>query len=407
VEEFLMTLYPGLIEFVKQEILNGAETKNIYHRAQKEFGYGSNIKTFYKYISKVKREHLTDEDYGGVEEKESIDQAFITILEKRKTVRGETLCDELSCSPGEIFELIDYFRKQGYEIICDDKNIILSSDVASEGDPINDPLEDKEIIFGVASDLHFGSKECQLTALNEFCEICRKKGVKYIFTPGDVCAGYNVYPGQQFEVYALSAEEQEDSVIVNLPRGFEWYMLGGNHDYSFIKRGGGHNPLLAIEAQRSDVHYIGFDDADIPILPGVDMKLWHPSGGVPYSYSYRIQKGVEQIAYTELANISRDVKDKPSVRFLLAGHLHIQMQAMFGSIFGMQCGCFEGQTSYLKRKGLHPLVGGYIVKAELSKAGLIKNFDAKFYMWPQTIEDDWKNYKHSIERPVIDKPLFE
>jgi len=401
-----MILYPGLFDFTKEEILAGNTTKNIYQQAITKFNYSSSIETFYKYISRVKKT-FSDEDFvSSGETSESIESKFITLLEKKKSVSGQQLCEELSCSPQEVYELVANFRKRGYEIICDEKNIILSTDVICGVDKLDKCLEDKEIIFGVASDIHFGSKACQLTALNEFCHICRKNNVKYMFVPGDLCAGFNVYPGQQFEVYAQSAEEQEASVIVNLPVGFEWYAIGGNHDYSFIKRGGGHNVMLAIESQRKDFHYVGFDDADVPILPGVDLKMWHPSGGVPYSYSYRMQKGVEQITYTELANISRNVKEKPSVRFLLAGHLHIQMQAMFGSIFGMQCGSFEGQTGYLKRKGLYPVVGGYIVKADITKDGLLRNFSAKFYMWPRFIEDDWKNYKHTISREPLTVPIF-
>jgi UDP-2,3-diacylglucosamine pyrophosphatase LpxH len=401
-----MTIYPGLLDFVKQEILNGTSTKQIYEQASLNFNYSYPIKSFYKYVSRVKKALTEKEISDAGETRESIEEKFINILEKKRSVSGDELCEQLSCSPNEIFDLITQFRKKGYEIVCDDRNIILSTDITSEGEVIESPLEDKEIIFGVASDIHFGSKACQITALNEFAEICRKKGVKYIFSPGDLCAGYNVYPGQQFDLYALSAEEQEESVILNLPKGFEWYVLGGNHDYSFIKRGGGHNCLLAIEAQRPDFHYVGFDDADIPILPGVDLKMWHPAGGAPYSYSYRLQKGIEQVVYNELANISRDFKEKPSVRFVLAGHLHIQVQAMFGSIFGMQCGTFEGQSNYLKRLGLHPQVGGYIVKADISRNGLLRNFNAKFYMWPKQDPEDWRHYKHSIDKPEIFKPIF-
>lgn len=402
-------IYPGLKEFVKSQILLGTESKDIYNVAIEDYGYASNVRSFYKYICKVKKLEISDEDLViAGEDRESIDDMFINILERRKTITGQELCEELSCSPGEIFELISEFRKQGYEIICDEKNVTLSTNVTSQGTAFKEPLGETEIVFGIASDLHIGSKEVQLTALNEFAEICRKEGVKHILCPGDVLAGQNVFPGQQYEVYALSAEEQEASAIVNIPTGFDWYLLGGNHDYSFIKRGGGHNPILVLENARDDLHYVGFDEADIPILHGVDAKLWHPSGGVPYSVSYRMQKAVEQLAYQELSKVVWNQKDKPTVRFLFSGHLHIQVQAMFGSIFGAQCGTFEGQGSYLKRKGLHPLIGGYVIKADIRRTdGLIMNFDAKYHMFPDLIENDWKNYNHSISRPSIKHPILE
>ena len=85
----------------------------------------------------------------------------------------------------------------------------------------------------------------------------------------------------------------------------------------------------------------------------------------------------------------------PTVRFVFSGHLHIQIQGMFGSIFGAQCGCFEGQTNYLKRKGLFPHIGAYIIEASLNKTGILKNFDAKFYMYDEII-DDYKSYSHTL-----------
>jgi biotin operon repressor len=401
-----VTKYPGLIEFVKNQLENGKDPKKIYPMAVRKFGYEEDLYLFYNYCYKVKMRHMNNfVEEEDEEDLQSDEEKLMKILKKDKVISGEEICEELSARPSEVFGMINELRSRGHEIIVDDGKVILTSKVASKGDLIRKPLEDTEIIFGVASDLHFGSKHCQITALNEFAHICYQNGVKYIFCPGDICAGFRVYRGQEFENYAITAQEQEESVIVNLPEGFEWYMIGGNHDYSFIKTNG-HNPLLTISHRRPDVHYIGYDEGDVPILPGIDLKMWHPSGGVPYSYSYRAQKGIEQIVYGEMAKLSRNFKDKPSIRFLLIGHLHIQLQAMFGSIFGMQCGTFEGQTNYLKRKGLYPQVGGYIVKADIAKNGLLRNFSAKFYMFPFEIEEDYKNYNHTIDQSKIKKPIF-
>jgi len=134
--------------------------------------------------------------------------------------------------------------------------------------------------------------------------------------------------------------------------------------------------------------------------------MWHPSGGVPYALSYRLQKGIEQIAFGELTKIVRGVKERPTIRFVLAGHLHVQVQAMFGSIFGCQAGCFEGQSPYLKRKGLVPQVGGYVIQAILGKNGLLKNFEAKFYIFEE-VENDYRNYSHEIELAEITEPILE
>lgn len=399
-------LYPGLIDFIKSKLVRGARPSEFFDKAVEKYGYANEKKQFYRYCNSIKNRYLKGMPNIRKRDLDKTGEKFLKVLKKKKVIDGNEMCDELGCHPEKIFELIKYFRTMGHEIIVDESKIILSSEMASPGENVKKPLESKEIIFAIASDLHFGSKHCQITHLLEFLEICRKKGVKYVFIPGDLVAGYGVFPGQQFEVYAMSAEEQEDSVVLNMPEGFEYYALGGNHDYSYIKRVG-HNPLLTIEQLRDDFHYIGYDEADVPILPGVDVKLWHPSGGVPYAISYRLQKGIEQVAYQELAKLSLNVKEKPSIRFMLCGHLHVQMQGMFGSIFGAQCGTFEGQTNYLKRKGLHPLIGGYIIKADISREGILRSFSAKYYMFPNEIEDDWKNYKHSLDRTKIVTPIFD
>lgn len=363
----------------------------------------SNYDSFRKYVFNLKKRDGIIKNTLKIGE---IDKKIIKFLDNKKAVKTNEILDTIKCTKKQLEKALYNCKKNGYEIIIDNDFVTLSKINTRGSEKISQVSNSSEITFGIVSDPHFGSKSCQITALNEFSEIMKKEGVKYIFCPGDLVAGYEVYPGQIHDVYAISAKEQEETVLLNLPTGFEWYVLGGNHDYSFVKRGGGYNIISVIAAKRSDVHYVGFDVATIPILNNVDLMMVHPSGGVPYSVSYRLQKNIEQITIAELQNVVRGIKDKPTIRFVLLGHLHIQMQAMFGSIWGAQCGTFEGQTNYLKRKGLIPSIGGYIVKASLGKNGLLKNFEAKFYMFDE-IEDDWKSYSHSISEQKIEKPIFE
>jgi len=409
--------YEGMVDFILLKLREGLSTREIFKIVKKQFKYKAKWSTFRGYVSRIAHRYSVSRDNLPIRaDKEKMKERaaepptedykkFLDVIKKGQIITLNEICNAIDCSPKRVLELVEFYRSKGYEIIVAADKIFLSTTEVSKVEKVKQ-LEDKEIVFGVAADIHGGSMAVQWTALNEFCNILKTYyGVKYIFIPGDVVAGHNVYAGQMFDLYAISAKEQEDSVIRNLPEGFEWFALGGNHDYSFIKRGGGHNPLLTIASQREDFHYVGFDEADIPILTGVELKMWHPSGGVPYAISYRLQKGIEQITFSELQSIVRGAKEKPTIRFVLAGHLHIQMQALFGSVLGMQCGSFEGTTNYLRRKGLVPAVGGYVVEATLGRSGLLKDFRVKFYVF-QEIEDDWKNYKHNIETEKIQKPLF-
>jgi len=332
-------------------------------------------------------------------------EELLAILNEKKKVPLISICNHLNTSPRNIEDMVTYLSSTGLEIGVVGNDVILSNEPLEQSLDLK-PLGDSEIVFGVASDLHFGSTGCQITALNEFTLQCKKEGVTHIFCPGDITAGVGMYKGQEHDQYALTAEDQLSSLLVNLPEGFDWWLLGGNHDYSFISRAKGFNILRSAQTEREDVHYLGFDSATIPVLPGVDMELWHPSGGVAYAISYKLQKGIEQEAYQELFRIAQGKKDRPTLRFLLAGHLHIQLQAMFGPIFGAQCGSFEGETNYLRRKKLYPNVGGYIIKATLDSKGRFKRHEASFLHFVD-IEDDYKNYNHARKKDSTpEKPLF-
>lgn len=395
--------YPKKVDnLIIQRIKEGISYVEILKELKNKNWYESNYNSFKSYTWELKKKT------GLIEQPKTIkdtDKKLLKFLDNKKSIKVDELSKQLSMGKRDLERSIQRCRKNGHEVILDNDLVFISKTNVRDPEKITQ-LSCSEITFGVVSDPHFGSKYCQITALNEFAQLMKKKGVKHVFCPGDLVTGFEVYPGHIHDVYALSAQEQEDTTLLNLPTGFEWYILGGNHDYSFIKRGGGYNIISVIASKRADVHYVGFDSVTIPILNNVDVLLGHPSGGVPYSASYRLQKNIEQITISELQNVVRGVKDKPSIRFVLLGHLHIQIQCLFGSIWGAQCGCFEGQTNYLKRKGLIPAIGGYIVKATLGNNGMLKNFESKFYLFDE-IENDWKNYKHSIPEQKITEPIFE
>ena len=386
-----------------QKINDGLTYKQIFDYLIDKNLYDSTFESFCRYARLIKNKHGVIR--GESSELTDFDKKIIKFVDGKKALKIDEVLEKIKCTKTKLKASIKKCRLHGYEIQLNDDIIILSNTNVREPEKVQQ-IASTEIIFGVVSDPHFGSKSCQITALNEFAQIMKKKGVHHVFVPGDLVSGFEVYPGQIHDVYAIDAQGQEESTLVNLPRGFNWYVLGGNHDYSFIKRGGGYNIITTIASKRPDIHYIGFDQATVPILNNVELMCVHPSGGVPYSISYRLQKNIEQITISELQNVVRGVKDKPSIRFVLLGHLHIQMQAMFGSIWGAQCGTFEGQTNYLKRKGLIPTIGGWIVKASLGKNGLLKNFESKFYIFDE-IQDDWKNYKHTIPEKKIINPIFD
>lgn len=264
-------------------------------------------------------------------------------------------------------------------------------------------LEGSDLVFGVASDLHAGSTHSQPSAYNRFIQIAYEEyGVRHIFDPGDVTAGVGGYRGQSFDIIDdirptdrssyLNTTNGEiwlaDAYTPKLP-GLTYYKIGGNHDYWHVVNTG-KDAVAALCRLRDDHVYLGYDVADVPLTDRASIRLWHPSGGVPYSLSYRLQKGLEQMAFDELTRAIEESVD-PKVRILLAGHLHVEVKLHRGPMVAAHVGCFEGQTNYLKRKGLYPTIGGAIFRVRLTDSGLIQRVEYTFIPFTE-VANDWKNF---------------
>lgn len=71
-----------------------------------------------------------------------------------------------------------------------------------------------------------------------------------------------------------------------------------------------------------------------------------------YALSYKPQKIAEQIPSGE----------KPHI--MIFGHWHLCFYFFYRLIHILQAGCFQGQSTYLLRKGINPTIGGWIVRVE-------------------------------------------
>lgn len=238
-----------------------------------------------------------------------------------------------------------------------------------------------------------------------------ERGVRHILVPGDVSAGIYGYRGHHLDQVPGAAPESRATAFratrnqifladVYFPKkdGLTYYMLGGNHDYWHITNAGIDLVYMLCNG-RKDMVYLGYDAADVPLTDKADVRLWHPTGGVPYALSYRTQKGLENMAFQELAEAVYKQKT-PNMRMLIAGHLHIEVKFQRGPFVAAQIGCFEGQTNYLKKKGLYPEVGGAIFDMKITDGGVIQETGYTFMNF-QEIADDWQNWPIPEDEPVI------
>ena len=218
---------------------------------------------------------------------------------------------------------------------------------------IKNYITDKTLTFGIVSDTHLCSKEEKLNELHTFYEICRKSGIQTVLHVGDVVAGNNIYRGQENEVTVFGADAQAQYVVRNYPKvhGIQTYFITGNHDLGYWVRSG-IDIGRYIESRRPDMDYLGQYEGNIK-LGHIRVRLLHPDSGGAYAISYKGQKIAEQIPSG----------NKPHI--LLLGHFHTSVYFFYRNIHVLQSGCFEGQTTFLLRKGINPAIGGWTVQLHL------------------------------------------
>ena len=326
-----------------------------------------------------------------------IDGALLRLLRQRKLWPLADLCNAVDQSPKRVRAAIDRLQQAGRPINLEEREVSLPE--------VPPPLETElpaiwtrpagRIVTAHISDTQFGSMAVQKTALDLFMQIAWEEyGVDVTFHSGDWCTGVNMFKGQHYETYAQGFEAQLEDTVVSMPRraGHTYYGIGGNHDFSFYKAA--RIDFMAMLAkERPDIINCGWDTADVPLTEACDVRLWHPSGGVPYAISYRGQKYSAQIAFEELLEVTMGGRPAPRVRLLQIGHLHVMAgPTIQGALRFFQAGCFEAQTSYLKRKGLVPMIGAYIMEHEITDNGIIRRQTMTDFIF-DPVDDDYRRHR--------------
>ena len=240
----------------------------------------------------------------------------------------------------------------------------------------------EEICFAIIGDTQFGSKYTQITALNEFYDICKSRGIKSVYHTGDITDGLKMRVGHEYELYAISADEIRDDVVKNYPKrdGIKTYFITGNHDASIYKQVG-YDIGAAISTLRPDLKYLGRDCAVINLTPHCTLELRHPWDGTAYALSYKVQKMIEAM----------ESDSKPNI--LAVGHYHKAEYLFYRNVHTLQTGCFQSQTPWERGKGIYIHIGGWIVTIRVDKNGTIKSFAPEFIPYYTSIKDDYKNFR--------------
>jgi hypothetical protein len=317
-------------------------------------------------------------------------QKFVKYMQKHPSSLATDICNALKIYPAMLVELIQKARAGSYQVCAPSEDRVVLSMSAPQVDRLAvnhiaiEPVKG-HISFGVVSDTHFASKHHRNECLQDFVDYAMEEfGISRILHSGDIVAGINMYPGQQNEILCWGLENQAASAAKLLPmrNGLTWDMIAGNHDESLMKAGGA-DVLDKISKLRPDVEnhgfYSGLFDIEIPeAKQPIKVELFHPEQAGAYAMTYHVQKAIE--------NIPPGMKPQ----MLFVGHEHVSSwMPDYRGISAFQCGCFEDQTLYLKRKHKNPSIGGWIIDVGISADGSVK-----------TVSSTWIRYFHSKRGPI-------
>lgn len=290
----------------------------------------------------------------------------------RKGATMDQLCDKLDLSPRRVRSLVKEAQKEGIAVAAVGNLVAMKpSGPAEDVRRILMPEAVKgRHVFGVISDLHFGSKYHLRAQLADFVNLAYKRGVRRIFVPGDLLDG--CYRHGRWELVSHGFQDQSDDMINGLPEkpGLTYDAITGNHDQTFEDSSGivVHRALEAefLAAGRKDFRCHGARGAYLRLRApgerrGLVVEMWHPLKGPAYALSYKLQKHVEGYS----------VGMKPDVLF--TGHWHQHCYFTSRGVHAFSAGTFQGGGSaFGKALGGQPSIGGWIVEYGLTPGGTVR-----------------------------------
>lgn len=301
----------------------------------------------------------------------------------------EDFVSQMGITMNEAYGLIETMKLYGkpIEMTMDEKGSITLTKKKTKKSQYSS--KDKEGLIEtnlcVISDTHLGTKEQQLTLINEVYKEAHRRGIDTVLHIGDVLDGdYTaVRKEQAYQLFLRGFDEQVGYVIEMYPHidGITTYFIQGSHDETHLKNGGA-TAGKWIDRCRDDMVYLGQDKATFKIN-NLRILMDHPGGGNAKSYSYKPQQAIEGLNPGEKPNI------------LLQGHYHKSYYMFYRNVHSLLVPCIVNQSQFMKKMNLQNVVGAYFLKIYSDEKGNIHYFEPEEHLFSSKdlIENDYLKCK--------------
>ena len=290
---------------------------------------------------------------------------------------------QIDRSSETVIKVIDGLRAKHYAVNLDDlsKQVTIPQELALQFEPTDFKYFRNKYTIGLAGDTQIGSKYQQMSLLHDAYQIFDERKTDFNIHTGDFFDGVDMWRGHRDELFLFDADSQLKYGVEHYPkskRGTKTYLIGGQHDYCYIKQNG-YNIIEHLCEKRDDLIYRGYFNADFRIK-GLMVGIQHPGGGVSYARSYSMQKAIEGITGHMMGIVRSNAERLADLPLIMVfGHWHIGVHLPnYMGIDAVALPCSQSQTKYLQQKKLMPDVGCAIAEIWLNEAKTISSTKIEF-----------------------------
>jgi len=226
------------------------------------------------------------------------------------------------------------------------------------------PYNAKRVKFVIASDFHMGHKNFRPDILDHAIRNANRQKADFWILPGDILEGMSGREGHIYELSHLGATNQLNYGIEQL-RQIKQPIYGitatNSHDGWFSSKNNmGFEVGPELERRVENFEFLGYDEADLKLDNGIDIRMVHPGDGTAYAISYKGQKYLNSLSGGQ----------KPDI--IAEGHYHKAMYMFYRNVHFFESGALQDQTIFMKKKQTPSMTGYWIIDAWANKHGVDK-----------------------------------
>lgn len=232
-----------------------------------------------------------------------------------------------------------------------------------------------EITFGAIADSHLGSNYERLDILESLYDIYAERGIERVFHAGNYIDGESSVNSDSIHTHGIDGQANYFVGCYPSRVGMTTYYISGDDHEAWFKGIdiGQHIEDIARRQGREDLKYLGYMEADVPLVEGSDrmIRVLHAGGGSSYALTYTSQKIID----------TYDDSEKPDI--LLIGHYHkASYLPNYRGVAIWSLGCQQEQTPFMRKKRLHADLGGWAITVGLSVEDEIVRVSSEFFSYP-------------------------